>query len=466
MPLVVPQSYNRVELRRTHRRIDPEKQADTGTQKYSHHRHPRLHRCWEWRIRPKRQRHQEAQGDAQGSAGDTLHDGFHHELPQDVLLRRADRAPHANLPSPQVHTHQHHVHDDDTADDHRYGAHQNEHPEKGRADTAPQGHVTLFRADEENVFHSSAEVASRPQDQVCLILRLFKISGVRLDVDSQTCVRASHAEEHWQGDHDEVVLVLPKDAADLLDDPYHHEFVVPDANTLPDRVHAEKQLLHQRVADQADVSAVLGFRCREVAAKLYGARVNIRHARRLSVEVHVRHLFVAVSSVHDAAGGGAHVLASGAAFGNGAHVLELNLFELQRLDDDVEIGHCEGSARDLKDVCAKVGDLLFNVDVCPLHDSHDRDERGHTHGQPQHRERGAQLVRAQGAEALHKIVTRGEHRFGEDSHSLYQILRARTASSRATRASSLRGYAGRGAGVTGRGDPHSAVVGLSALFHT
>src|SRR5207249_1731773 len=165
----------------------------------------------------------------------------------------------------------------------------------------------------------------------------------------------------------EVVLVLPKDAADLLYDPYYHEFVVPDANTLPDGVHAEKQLLHQRVADQADVSAVLGFRDGEVTAKLHGARVNIRHARRLAVEVRA------------------------------------------------------------------------------LHDGHNRDERGHTHSQAQHRERGAQLVCAQGAEALHKIVTHGKHRLGENSHSLYQIPRSCTASSRVTRELSLSEYEGKGA---------------------
>jgi len=43
----------------------------------------------------------------------------------------------------------------------------------------------------------------------------------------------------------------------------------------------EKQLLYQGVADQANVSAVFAFRFREVAAELNGARVNIRHARRL-----------------------------------------------------------------------------------------------------------------------------------------------------------------------------------------
>src|ERR1700730_11436274 len=201
---------------------------------------------------------------------------------------------------------------------------------------------------------------------------------------------------------------------------------------------------------------MLGFRGREVAAKLYGARVNIRHARRLPVEINVGHLFVAVSRVHASAAGGSNFWASGAAFGNGAHVLKLNLLELQRLDDDVEIGHCEGSARDLKDIGAEIGDLLFNVDVCPLHDGHDRDERGHAHRQPQHGERGAQLVRAQGAEALHKIVARGEHRFGEDSHTLYRFLRARTTSSRAARESSLCEYEGRGAGVTESGSFFSA----------
>src|SRR5207244_3753609 len=212
---------------------------------------------------------------------------------------------------------------------------------------------------------------------------------------------------------------------DFLYDSDHHEFVVPDAKALPDGIHAEKQLLHQRVADQADVSPVLSFHSREVAAKLYGARVNIRHARRLPVEVHVGHLFVAVSRVHAAAGGGADLLASGAAFGNGAHVLELNLLELQRLDNDVEIGHREGSARDLKDIGAQVGDLLLDVDVCALHDGHDRDECGHTHRQPQHGERGAQFVRAQGTQALPEIVTESEHGLkGTAIHSIKSFGRA------------------------------------------
>src|SRR5882762_10362573 len=201
-----------------------------------------------------------------------------------------------------------------------------------------------------------------------LILRLFKIPRVRLDVDSQTCVCTLHAQEYRQGNHDEVVLILPKDAADLLYDPYHHEFVIPDAKALPDRIHAKKQLLHQGVADQADVSPMLGFRCREVAAKLYSARVNIRHAWRLPIEIHVRYLFVAVSRVHAAAGRGANLLAGGAAFGDGAHVLELNLLVLERLDDDVEVRHRKRCACDLKHVCGEVGDLLFDVNVGALDD--------------------------------------------------------------------------------------------------
>jgi len=45
-----------------------------------------------------------------------------------------------------------------------------------------------------------------------------------------------------------------------------------------------------------------------------------------------------------------------------------------------------------------------------------------TNRQPQHSERGAQFVRAQGTKALHEIVTEGEHGLKGISHSLYQIL--------------------------------------------
>ncbi len=172
------------------------------------------------------------------------------------------------------------------------------------------------------------------------------------------------------------------------------------ANAFPDGIHAGKQLLYERVADQANVSPVLCFRCREVAAKFDDARVNVRHIRRLPVETHVSHLFVTVSCVHAAAGGGTHLCARRASLGYRAHVVHLNLFVLQRFDDDVEVGHREGCSRDLKDVCAEVGDLLLNIEVRALHDGHHRDQGGHAHRQPQHRKRRAQLMRAQGAQAL------------------------------------------------------------------
>src|SRR6266568_1441379 len=75
-------------------------------------------RPWEGRIRPESQRDQESHRDARKPSGNALHETFRHELPQNVALCRAHGAPHADLPSPQRHAHQHDVHDDDAADDH------------------------------------------------------------------------------------------------------------------------------------------------------------------------------------------------------------------------------------------------------------------------------------------------------------------------------------------------------------
>ena len=86
-------------------------------------------------------------------------------------------------------------------------------------------------------------MTSRPQDQVGLILCLFKITGVCPDVDREAGVHTLHAQKYRQGDNDEIVLVLPQNTADLLDDPNYHEFVITDTKVLPDGVHAEKQLL-------------------------------------------------------------------------------------------------------------------------------------------------------------------------------------------------------------------------------
>ena len=179
-------------------------------------------------------------------------------------------------------------------------------------------------------------------------------SGLGGDVDDEAGVCASHAQENREWHHDEIVLILAENAADLLhgtDDP---ELVAADANGLADGVHAEKQPLHERVANQADIGAVFGFGWGEVAAELDGARVNVGHSCRLTGEVNVLHLVVAISCADGSAGAGPDLFAGGAFIGYGPHVVELNLLILQRLDDDVEVGHRERSARDLKDIGAEV----------------------------------------------------------------------------------------------------------------
>jgi hypothetical protein len=72
-------------------------------------------------------------------------------------------------------------------------------------------------------------------------------------------------------------------------------------------------------------------------------------------------------------------------------------------------------------------------------------------------------VRAQGAEALHKIVMHGEHRFGEYSHPLYRFLRARTTSSRAARSGHYLNTK-EGERELQSLDPYSACAGFLGLF--
>ena len=117
-------------------------------------------------------------------------------------------------------------------------------------------------------------------------------------------------------------------------------------------------------------------------------------------EADVRHFFVAVSCPDGGTRGGANFLAGAASVGNGAHVVDVYFFELEGFDDDVEIGDGEGRARNLEDIGAEVGDFLLDVEVGALDEGHDGDQRGHAHGEPEHGERGAELVGAQGAEAL------------------------------------------------------------------
>src|SRR5262249_54710230 len=148
-----------------------------------------------------------------------------------------------DFPSPQRHANQHHIHDHDAADHYRNRAHQDEYPEKRRADTLPQHHVAIFRANEKIILHSSAQVPSRPQNQLRLILCRLEIPRARFHVDRKTRVDPLDAQKHEQRHDDEIVLVLTKHAAHLFHDANDHELVVAHANALPDKIHTEKQPL-------------------------------------------------------------------------------------------------------------------------------------------------------------------------------------------------------------------------------
>jgi len=62
---------------------------------------------------------------------------------------------------------------------------------------------------------------------------------------------------------------------------------------------------------------------------------------------------------------GANFLAGTASVGNGAHIVRVYFFELQGLDDDVEIGDGEGRARNLEDIGARLA-IFARVQVGAL----------------------------------------------------------------------------------------------------
>src|SRR5579863_3735443 len=99
---------------------------------------------------------------------------------------------------------------------------------------------------------------------------------------------------------------------------------------------------------------MFGFGGNKVTAAFDGAGINIRHGRGLTGEIYIGHLSVAVAHADRSAGAGADFIACGASVGDGLHVVELNLPVFQRLDNDVEVSHCEGSASDLKNVSAQI----------------------------------------------------------------------------------------------------------------
>jgi hypothetical protein len=240
-------------------------------------------------------------------------------------------------------------------------------------------------------------------------LRRRKAAFARLDVDGQAGMSALNAEKHGERNGNKVILVLAKNTTDSLHDADDHELIVADANASTDGVDTDEKFLHQGIADQANVGAMFGFGGDEVAAGLHRAGVNIGHAGSLAVKTDVLRFLVAITGAHGSAGGGAHFLASGASFGDRAHVVQLNFLVLERFDDDVEIGDGKRSAGDLEHVGAEIGDFVFHVEIRALHDGHYGDERSHTHGETNHGEGRAQFVGAHGAQALREIVLQGEH---------------------------------------------------------
>src|SRR5437868_11754997 len=157
---------------------------------------------------------------------------------------------------------------------------------------------------------------------------------------------------------------------------------------------------------------MFGFGRREIPSTLDGTGIDVGHAGGLPGEIHIENFFVAISYSGSTGSAGAHFLAGSAAVCNSLHIIELNLSILQRLNDDVEVSDSERCARDLKNIGAQVCDLLLYVDVCSLHQCHYSNERCHAHGQTEHRQRGAELMRAQRAEGFGQVVADGEHEMG------------------------------------------------------
>ncbi len=82
---------------------------------------------------------------------------------------------------------------------------------------------------------------------------------------------------------------------------------------------------------------------------------------------------------------------------------------MQCLDDKIEVGDDERGAGYLKNVRAKARNFLLDVNIGALHQSHHGDERGNSHGEPNHRQHGAQLVLAQRFDALAEVIGERQH---------------------------------------------------------
>src|SRR5262245_61006990 len=89
LPVIVslrPERNNRVELRRLHRRINAEEQADEGAEKHSEASDPDLNRSGKGRELPERERACEADPNSHAAPQQALEHAFRKKLPQDILL--------------------------------------------------------------------------------------------------------------------------------------------------------------------------------------------------------------------------------------------------------------------------------------------------------------------------------------------------------------------------------------------
>src|SRR5260370_28190335 len=76
-------------------------------------------------------------------------------------------------------------------------------------------------------------MAPRPQNQMYLILRLFKVMSARLDVDGDARMYPLNTNENREWDHDEVVLVLAENAANFFYNPTTMNSSLPIRMDLP-----------------------------------------------------------------------------------------------------------------------------------------------------------------------------------------------------------------------------------------
>ena len=165
-----------------------------------------------------------------------------------------------------------------------------------------------------------------------------------------------------------------------------------------------KKRLNQAVADQAHLRRPVILRIREVAALQHRAGIDIRHIRRMPVDIHIREFVVPIPHFGCRAARRSDRFAVDALILHRLPVVELDVLVLQRFDDHVEVGGSKRGACNLEDVCAEVRNLLLHVEVRSLHNRHDRDQGRHAHREAHNGQDGAKLVRLQRGDTLRTVV--------------------------------------------------------------